>query len=442
MTRTLRTVLPVLFVAAATSVCAQTIEITSVPAFGTVGLMTGVVTGVDPATHRVAPTINIEGVGWWTKPSFGNPTVAINPDGTFEVPVGLFGLDDAATTYSVSLLPNGVNPPPMSSSPSLDLGPSSLASDYLQRYGTNLNFAGRNWGVKDVPALVGPGSNRFSADPQDVWVDQDGLHLTVQNRGGQWYNSEVILTEELGYGTYMFQTSSRQDILDANVTFGGFTWDNFGDDLEIPAWPHREIDFEDSRWGNPAEPTNSQAVVQPYHVPGALKRITLPDLSANAELTRFFHWGPDQIEYYTLLGHHQPDNFPPSAIIDHTIITENLALGRIIPDPGRENFRFNLWLNNNSGTFSGQSVEVVINDFQFIPDAIPGDFNLNGTVEGLDFLDWQQGQSPNPLSAADLTDWENNYGSGVSVAVVPEPATLLLMAMAGCLALRSHHSRR
>lgn len=415
---------------------AQFIFIDSVPNFGQAGQVTGRVIGVNPATHNVAGYLNIEGNGWWTKPTFGMPTVPLNPDGTFAINIGLSGLDEFASTYAISVVPTGHTPPQMGGlmggSSSLDLGPSSIVSAHEKRYAENLNFVGLDWGVKDVPDSVGPGGNYFSSDSQDVWVDGDGLHLTIQNHGGQWYSTEVVLDEVLGYGTYMFQTSSRQDILDANATFGAFTWDNFGDDASKPDWPFREIDFEDSRWGNPASPTNSQAVVQPYFTSGAVEAFTLPNLSADADLTRFFVWSPGKVEFFTLLGHHQPDNFPESAIIDHSIIQDNPGTGLKVPEPGRENFRFNLWLNDNSGPLSGQPQEVVINDFQFVP-YIPGDFDFNGKVNGRDFLKWQQ----NP-SIGSLTDWENNYSTTANLSAaattVPEPACLGL-ALATTLVL-------
>ncbi len=224
-----------------------------------------------------------------------------------------------------------------------------------------LDFAGRTWAIKDsFGQQVGPGPNRFSADPDDVWVDEQGLHLTIQKSGPFWYSTEVILAESLGYGTYMFQTDSRQDILDANAVFGAFTWDPFGGGT-IPNNANREIDFEDSRWGNPADPTNSQAVVQPYFVPGNLDRITLPDLSQDAALTRFFTWSPGQVEFTTLRGHHTPDNFPPQDVI------HQYTFNGAVPVPGRETFRFNLWLFNSTAPAGNQPVEVLVNDFQFTP---------------------------------------------------------------------------
>ena len=82
----------------------------------------------------------------------------------------------------------------------------------------------------------------------------------------------MVLLDRLGYGTYSYQTNSHVETLDRNITFGAFTWDPYGDDDSVPAWPYREIDFEDSRWGNAGDPTNSQMVVQPYTVAGNLQR--------------------------------------------------------------------------------------------------------------------------------------------------------------------------
>jgi hypothetical protein len=395
------------------------------------GQIVGTVAGVNHSTHEVAAYLHIEGGGWWTKPNFSLPTVPINPDGSFSVNIGTGGLDELASMYAVSVVPAGTTPPQMQSSNTLDLGVDSITSSYQQRFGTNLAFAGRNWGVKEASQPVGPGGNLFSANSNNVWVDQDGLHLTIQNHGGQWYSTEVVLTEKLGYGTYAFQTSSRQDILDANATFGAFSWDPFGDDERIPAWPNREIDFEDTRWGDPLSSTNAQTVVQPYWAPGALNEFTLPDLSDDASLTRFFTWSPGRVEFYTLLGHLQPNAFPPEAIIDHYVYTENIAAGQIVPEPRRENFRFNLWLNDSSPS-DNQPVEVVVNNFQFVA-LLPGDFDLDSDVDGADFLAWQRGESYNPLSAEDLADWEDQFGTTSvlsSSTSVPEPTSIMLLLAA------------
>ena len=58
-----------------------------------------------------------------------------------------------------------------------------------------------------------------------------------------------------------------------------------------------------------------------------------------------------------------------------------------------------------------------------------GDFNSDGAVNGRDFLLWQRGNSPNPLSATDLSSWLTNFGTAGVQAVsigIPEPAAGVL----------------
>lgn len=299
-----------------------------------------------------------------------------------------------------------------------------------------LDFAGRTWNIKQSNTPVGPGPNRFSALASDVWSDAQGLHLTIHKHGAFWYSTEVILTESLGYGTYVVQTNSRQDILNPNATFGAFTWDSFGDDQEIPAFPNREIDIEDSRWGDPDSPTNSQFVVQPYFVPGNLVRYTLPDLSGDSELTRVIRWYADRVEFLAIAGHRHPDDYSPSELIYSYTYVEDYSMNHKIPDPSRENFRFNLWLNE-SAPLNNIPVEVVVSDFQFIPQDT-ADFDADYDVDGNDFLIWQRGfgsgssisqgdaNRDNIVDGADLAIWQQQYnlsGNISTIVQVPEPSS-------------------
>lgn len=343
-----------------------TIEITEVPPYGVNGFVRGTVSGVDVSTHRVATYIQIEGSGWWTKPTFASPTGQISPDGSFIVDVATGGIDNRATIYCVGIVPEGVIPPQAAGAPRIPAGFNSLAIDHRERYGRTLEFAGYTWAVKESPLPVGPGGNYFSDSPSDVWVDNDGLHLTINNHDGYWWSAEVILLDRLGYGTYAFQTNSRTDTLDANATFGAFTWDSYGDDNASGRSHHREIDFEDSRWGNAADPTNAQFVVQPWDEPGSLRRYSIPDLSGDPALTRFFTWEPGQIEFVSLLGHHSPADYPPEDLIDRWVYTHDPASNHFVPAPGRATFRFNLWLNQ-AALSDGLPIEVVISDFNFTP---------------------------------------------------------------------------
>lgn len=60
-----------------------------------------------------------------------------------------------------------------------------------------------------------------------------------------------------------------------------------------------------------------------------------------------------------------------------------------------------------------------------LPQAKPGDFNGDGVVDGSDFLSWQRGRSPAPLSPGDLAEWKANFGGSGSTAA-PEPSGLVL----------------
>ena len=59
---------------------------------------------------------------------------------------------------------------------------------------------------------------------------------------------------------------------------------------------------------------------------------------------------------------------------------------------------------------------------------LAGDFNLDGTVDGLDFLAWQRDPA-----IGDLADWQSNYGSSalsLTASSVPEPNTAVIVTLA------------
>lgn len=81
----------------------------------------------------------------------------------------------------------------------------------------------------------------------------------------------------------------------------------------------------------------------------------------------------------------------------------------------------------NAKSFTPELVIVVSDSFE---DS--ADFNGDGETDGADFLSWQRGYSPNPLSASELVSWQANYGAVSPLAVyqaVPEPSGTLLVTM-------------
>jgi len=72
-----------------------------------------------------------------------------------------------------------------------------------------------------------------------------------------------------------------------------------------------------------------------------------------------------------------------------------------------------------------------------------GDFDDDGDADGFDFLQWQRGESVDPLGTFALADWEANYGTGGGALSgltggIPEPSTLCLagLGLAGMWASR------
>ncbi|MFN0244319.1 MAG: hypothetical protein ACKVWV_15635 [Planctomycetota bacterium] len=354
---------------------APAIHIDTVPPFGGFGQITGTVSGVSFPNHRISVFIYIDGTGWWTKPTFASPTVPIDANGHFAADVTTGGsLDTVATIFCAAVVPVSSLPPPQAAGavrvPELD----SVAIDFRERYGRTLLFAGRKWAVKRSPAPVGPGGNYFSDAVEDVFVDAAGhLHVGVRHHDDRWWATEVILLERNGYGTYAIETGSELEDLDRFVTFGAFLWDPYGDGDPFPGAPNREIDLEDSRWGNSSDPSTSQFVVHPFALPNHVFRYALPDLAGAAPLTRFLRWTPHDVQFGALFSDHFFAFPPQGASIATWTFVHDPAANQLVPTEGRSTFRINAWPNNvelghppPAAPGNGRQVEIVIRDFDFI----------------------------------------------------------------------------
>src|SRR5215211_3043233 len=69
------------------------IQILSVPTYGSSGELQGIATGVDAQAYDVATYFHVEGTGWWTEPNVAMRTVPLNANGTFSLPILSNGLD-------------------------------------------------------------------------------------------------------------------------------------------------------------------------------------------------------------------------------------------------------------------------------------------------------------------------------------------------------------
>jgi hypothetical protein len=214
----------------------------------------------------------------------------------------------------------------------------------------NIRFSGFDWVVKSRTDRVDPGPNYFSDSADNVEVDSRGrLHLRITRREGGWSCAEIISKKSFGYGTYRFYLDTPVESLDPQVVLGMFTW---SDD---PAYRHREIDIEISRWGR-ANNENGQFVVQPYTRPQNIVRFQIPNgLSAT---THIFTWKPDKVVFQDFGGKFNGSNGPRSLIRERTFTQD-------IPMAGDEKTRINLWLWAGKAPMNDEQVEVIISKFEF-----------------------------------------------------------------------------
>jgi hypothetical protein len=220
-----------------------------------------------------------------------------------------------------------------------------------------VTFAGHEWAVKYGDQL-GPGPNYFSDSEDSLWVDEKGhLHMTIMKREGKWFCTEVINSQSLGYGSYIFTLQSRVDQLDENIILGMFTWDT-----DAPEHHYREIDFEFGKWQK-AENKNAQFVIQPWTNEGNTHRYDILYDGPTETTTHIMKWQPDRIHFQSYYGRYS--EHPPKDKMIHSWT----YTGQDNPPPGGENIRINLWLVWGEIPTDGKDLEIIIEDFKFIPNA-------------------------------------------------------------------------
>jgi hypothetical protein len=323
--------------------------------------------------------------GWWIKPTCANPLRTIAEDGTWSCNITTGGIDETATGIAAFLVPkaDALTLPCHIA----ELPPQLCTYPYAEtrrQMTRTISFSGYDWEVKsmcDREIAIDPGQNLFSDGESDVWVDEDDqLHLTIKQRSGKWYCTEVFTEASLGYGKYIYRLSSRVDQLDQHVVLGLFKWDNIlpGDCMH-PDPGYREIDIEFSRWGEEADTLNAQYVVQPFTDPENMYRF--PIELVDDDSTHLFHWYWGDVTFQSLFNHPELPPLP-------TDIIESWAyIGNDIPSSGEERAHINLWLFNSQPPSDEQDVEVIVKSFEFIPHC-ECDLNQDGKCNILDWPDF------------------------------------------------------
>lgn len=133
-------------------------------------------------------------------------------------------------------------------------------------------------------------------------------------------------------------------------------------------------------------------------------------------------------------------------VIDDPISKYPVVTGRLFDYEGGEKFLqmsfTDNWFGGSQPYTSGRAavwavafdynvLDATFDNISAVSLSSEADFDGDGDVDGTDFLVWQRGESPNPMSEEDLAAWQAQFGTvgtPSSLAVVPEPSTLSLIS--------------
>jgi hypothetical protein len=218
------------------------------------------------------------------------------------------------------------------------------------RYERDIYFSGYEWLVKSSLSRTGPGYNFFSHSDKNVYTDRRGrLHMSVTPKNGRWRSAEVVSKQSFGYGRYEFLLGTNPSILDKNIVFALFTWDN---NLE----PHyNEMDIEFSRWGGNSA-GNAQYVIHTGH--NELKKRIFNMPAGPDKTLHIIEWTPGKLVF---------ESYRRQWLWRWKKIASWTLSGKQVPEPANNKVRINLWLMRGMSPAGGENAvkQIMINSFSF-----------------------------------------------------------------------------
>jgi hypothetical protein len=320
------------------------IEFTRVPPAAEGGrdkldIIEGRVSGASPGQQIV---LYAKSGTWWVQPLANEMFTTIQMDSKW------INSTHLGTEYAALLVEPGYRPAATISAlpmPGSGVAAVATAKGADSAISKTLSFSGYEWRIREAPSDRG-GVNFFNAS--NAWTDADGaLHLRIAKREGHWTCAEVILTRNLGYGTYSFVVRDTSH-LEPPVVLSMFTWDYGG-----ASQNHREMDIEVSQWGDPIS-KNAQYVVQPFFIPENASRFMLP----GGVMTHSFRWEPGRVSFKTVREAAPGGRTRPVA--EHVFTSG-------VPTPGMETLRMNLYVFAGAKNPPQNGTEVVVEKFEYLP---------------------------------------------------------------------------
>ncbi len=301
-------------------------------------IIEGVVKGGQPG-QQVA--LYAKSGKWWIQPLQSRPLTPIGKNGKWTNATHL------GAEYAALLVSAGFQPPAVCDTlPAKGGGVAAMvvAAGQPKPPSPMIQFSGYEWRMRDAPSDRG-GFNRYS--PENVSVDSAGaMHLRMKKNGADWICSEVSLARSLGYGTYRFVVDDISR-LEPSMVFSIFTFDYSVADT------HREMDIEQSRWGDPSA-ANGHFVLQPFHVAAHVAHFEAP----KGRLIHTMKWEPGRLSFQT-----EREAVPGgrrAAVAEHTFTSG-------VPTPGIESVRMNHYAYHHGVPVRADESEVVVEQFEFLP---------------------------------------------------------------------------
>ena len=212
------------------------------------------------------------------------------------------------------------------------------------------SFGGLQWERKS--GCGGPGPNCWSPENVEL-VPGDGIHLRLTRRQGRWTTAEIRTTSPVATGTYSFYVVGRTDLLDPNVVFGAFLYDDAAGESGNPC--PDELDLESSRFGDASAP-NGHFVSYAEAVCGPADLRDFGYTLTGSYTTGQIAWAEGAVTFRLMHGHRTSPGLPAHLVGERSFVSS------LVPGAGGMRLHLNLWAFAGNAPTDQQEVDLVIRD--------------------------------------------------------------------------------
>lgn len=198
-------------------------------------------------------------------------------------------------------------------------------------------------------------------NPANVSVDSNGyLHLKITNQNGAYTAAELFSQDQMGFGTYQWQIVGPVDHFDKSTVLGLFP---YGPAAHRGIDGENELDIEFSQWDDTCNGCNADFTFYPatgYKSVGSATDNFHFDLHGQALSTARLIWTPTRVTGILMNG---LQSFGTTQNVLRTFTFTPADYATRIPQTPLP-VGINFW---SFHSFPAANQEVVVRDFQFVP---------------------------------------------------------------------------